>query len=1034
MADYERNVLSHYNIQSAFPDTWPTELDESEDEQPDEIGVRRSRSRYSALERSASDRRSALAGAQKLSDGRSNLVQKDEPDPLGAGASVLTSLRSRGLPVEQDPRLRNKFLLSSTQFSPALFLSQTHHDATTDDLINGLQFLSKSIDQKSASLKVLVETNFERFVRAKATIDNVYTEMRNQGADPNADRPSTPRHSRNISRQSGIHYRNFSGGSAAGMVPTPTPVSKNALRKETEYGVQGIRGPLLEVSQKAEDVWGPALSGKEREGSLKSIAQAVDKDRALYELGSNLRLAINQKDYEKAVQQYNSARSYSNQAKSLGERAMQSGQTLSDDQVHKILVTGRMWADVEEQVKGLKRDIWRHLSSTQSVLPLPGASQAEEHMELIGILLELGVDDNPIWVWLLSRWDYLKSKISAVVERSRIEIEILRRRLGSAERPSPDTTAFYIRQASKDNPDTFDTDQIVEFWNTITTYLTKLLSMSSGLLGEVVDFWDSAKSFIEGSKQKSLPTGFEGESRKHHRLSDAGVRDLTKGAIELSNMLREAVHSLFADAPAEDISSLFSPAPNSGTPSTPITGVAFSPTEGRLGRIDPENLPAPSPKRGEAWEDFAFWPPNSNSLSAVHYLGKILALLSTAAGEIAAISPVAQNSQAYEKVKGTLATARERCLRAVCEAWGKDAESCKSLEDWMRSPERGDQTKLPLYFEAFEKKILVGVQQVMYLSEGGSKPGAKDVITPPPSKLLQMVRTQFVNSIYKAVSGMMENAESTVCDTEDEWVLVTAIDAKANDDAVSSEPIHISNRNARLLLTLSNLKALRHEHVPQLVQLFESSFSVKLTDESKTIRDGFGQIDSKLFHSYTQPTIDKLIRTIKEGIGASDWAPSSGRPDQVRPYVYTSMMILVLVHTEVSTTVPTTSGSSSLLNEVLSYCLEKVSQALLDGFKERKPNMYTLPALMQATLDTEFIAQTMSQYSTTKAGEIQGQIYMELDKRSANDARARLQQELGEMRVVLKKLREQSRNSFGCFKRSRSEKDRGRPERKPTGT
>jgi exocyst complex component 2 len=95
--------------------------------------------------------------------------------------------------------------------------------------------------------------------------------------------------------------------------------------------------------------------------------------------------------------------------------------------------------------------------------------------------------------------------------------------------------------------------------------------------------------------------------------------------------------------------------------------------------------------------------------------------------------------------------------------------------------------------------------------------------------------------------------------------------------------------------------------------------------------------------------------------------------------------------------------------------------------------MYTLPALIQATLDTEFVAQTMSYYSTTKAGEIQGQIYMELDKRSDNKARAKLQQELGEMRIVLKRLREQSRTSFGCFKRPRSEKDgRGRVEKKAT--
>jgi exocyst complex component 2 len=142
-----------------------------------------------------------------------------------------------------------------------------------------------------------------------------------------------------------------------------------------------------------------------------------------------------------------------------------------------------------------------------------------------------------------------------------------------------------------------------------------------------------------------------------------------------------------------------------------------------------------------------------------------------------------------------------------------------------------------------------------------------------------------------------------------------------------------------------------------------------------------------------------------------------------------------MVHTEVSTTVSSTGANSPLLSEILSFLLENVSQALLDGFKERKPNSYTLPALMQATLDTEFIAQTMSQYATAKAGEIQGQIYTELDKRTTNEARQKLQQELGDMRVVLKRLREGSRNSFGCFKRQRpSDKDRGRPERKNVGS
>jgi exocyst complex component 2 len=1043
MSDFERSIVNHYNLSTPYPVEWPAELDESDEETVPgkDLNARKSKSRYSALERSASDRRSVIPGSQKTDDGRANLVQKDEPDPLGGMDSVVAVLKQRGLPVDEDTRLRNKFLLSSTTFSPGLFLSQTHSNASTQSLLQGLENLTRSIDQKSASLKVLVESNFERFVRAKATIDNVYTEMKNQGTEAETGLISPP-HSRHVSRSSG-HYRNFSSGSATGISQPAKPLpSKNALRKESEYGVQGIKTPLLEVSQKAEDVWGPALGGRQREARLKSIVEAVQREREIYELGAKLSKSIKQKDYEAIVEQYNLARNYSNDAKAVAEKAAGGRQALTDDQIHKILVTGRMWTDVETQVKALKRDIWRRLSNVQSVLPVSGAPQSEEHMELISVLLELGVDDNPIWVWLLSRYDYLKTKITGMSERSKVEIEILRRRLATSESTSPQITASFLRQAVKGNPSALDTDQVIEMWETNLTFLTKLLSISSGLLGEVINFWDSTQSFIDGQKQRALPTGFEGQSRKHHRLSEAGVRDLQNGAIDLINLIRETVFSLFADAPIEDISLLFSPLPPN-TPNTPLSAV-LSPGESRFGRIDPKSVPPPSPKRGEPWEDFAFWPPHSNSLSAVHYLSRLLNLVGTAASEMTALSPIKGGSHSYEKIKAMVGGARERCVRAVCDAWNKDAESCKNLEDWTRSPENRDQTKMPMHFVGFEKNILLGLQKILYFSEAQTKPGSTDVVTPPPSKLLQMVKTQFVTSVYKALSGMVENAEKPVKVDEDDWILVTSDMANTNGDNMANPPmasdaIDASSRNVRMLLTLSNLKALRIDLVPQLVTLFESSFSVKLTDESKTIRDVLGQIDARLFQSYTRPTISTLTKTIKDGINAPDWAPTSSSPTQVRPYVYTTMLTLVMVHTEVSTTVSTPSVTSSssggnntsaLLTEILSYLLEAISSALLEAFSTRKPEKYTLPALMQATLDTEFIAQTMSQYATSKASDTQSEIYQVLDKRTSNDARAKLQQELGEMRVTLKKLREGSKSSFGCFKRQRQ--DRGRPERKAT--
>ena len=215
-----------------------------------------------------------------------------------------------------------------------------------------------------------------------------------------------------------------------------------------------------------------------------------------------------------------------------------------------------------------------------------------------------------------------------------------------------------------------------------------------------------------------------------------------------------------------------------------------------------------------------------------------------------------------------------------------------------------------------------------------------------------------------------------------------------------------------MLLTLSNLQALRSDVVPNLTTQFENAFSVKLTDEAKTIRDVLGQIDARLFQSYTRSASDNIRRIIQNGISSPNWAPPSHqKPREVRPYVYDALLSLVLVHTQVSTT------ASSLTSQVLSFLLEQTSRELLEAFKARQT--YTLSSLMQATLDVEFVAQTLSQYTTDRASEMQSQIYQELDKGTDNESRQRLQSELPEMRAVLKRLREGSRSEFACFKKVR---------------
>lgn len=783
-ADKERELLNKYHLTSLYPSEWPHQQDDDEsdtesDEEAASNGMptrqqtnassnsRRSVSNtYKNIDRHAS-LRSSLSGTQKTASGEDSLVQKDEADPLGMSASVAARLRSRGLPVEDNVKLRNRFMLSSTSFSPQMFLSQVHQDASTEELLQGLDFLSRSIEQKSASLKVLVESNFEKFVRAKATIDNVYTEMRTQGAEtPEGSRPTTATrgpHSRQASRG---HFRNSSNPFSPTNKPLPSDKKKNALTKESEYGVQGIKMPLLELAIKAEEVWGPALGGRDKEEGLKNILNSLDQHREIFSLSASVYEAMRKNDYDTIISDWKKAKKYADEARGAAEYAQESNVSLSDGDVYQIILTARMWHDVSAQIETYKRDVWKRLKTSHGRRPAAVAEETdkETHMELIGILLQLGVDENPIWHWLNSRYLYLKDRIARSFERVRIEIEIQRRQLANNPNTNSRNLAKYLRSAAdagtvrvmRDGNKDIDAPNVIAFWEKVQASLTALLSVSTGLLGEVVEFWETAQSFIDNKAQRAFPTAVFASGMEHLELEPDDVANLRSGAQELVTLFRESTFAFFSDPPVDDLSDLYSP-----IPPTPITpGSANTPTASRNFSFDPNNVPSPSVKKGDAWEKYAFWPPCGNSLSGAHYLGRIMVLVGSAASELANLSVVNSMRSGSESLKTLVGAARERCVSAVSAAWVPDAERCRYMELWQRHPDRRDLTTMPGTFIAFEEKVLSGMQKIAYISEAVSVGGkGGDVVVPPSAKLLQTIRGGFVTSLYKALSGMVENAE-----------------------------------------------------------------------------------------------------------------------------------------------------------------------------------------------------------------------------------------------------------------------------------
>lgn len=112
-SEYERTILDFYQLPTPYPNEWPAEKNQSDasDDEGDikdekKAKLQRRKSRYQALERAVSDRRSTIPGAQSEKGGVGNIVQRDEPDPLGTTDSVVRTLRQLGVPIQDDPRLR----------------------------------------------------------------------------------------------------------------------------------------------------------------------------------------------------------------------------------------------------------------------------------------------------------------------------------------------------------------------------------------------------------------------------------------------------------------------------------------------------------------------------------------------------------------------------------------------------------------------------------------------------------------------------------------------------------------------------------------------------------------------------------------------------------------------------------------------------------------------------------------------------------------------------------------------------------------
>ncbi|KAG9296285.1 hypothetical protein G9A89_014877 [Geosiphon pyriformis] len=268
---------------------------------------------------------------------------------------------------------------------------------------------------------------------------------------------------------------------------------------------------------------------------------------------------------------------------------------------------------------------------------------------------------------------------------------------------------------------------------------------------------------------------------------------------------------------------------------------------------------------------------------------------------------------------------------------------------------------------------------------------------------LYKIKGAFLDSLYAYLDGLVHLAFS-------EYSPLEPIDRESFEFIYRSK-IDPTKMDSRILLTISNLANLKQLLIPRIVTQFENALRCSLSEDTNTLNGIVDQLDGILFDDYIKRKTTIVRDIVEKGIldGGIDWYNIS-KPTEVHSFVYEALLSLVLVHAEVGDI------AKDLVNRTLSCLLENMAQHCLETF--RKVTKFGMGGMLQATLEIEFMHQTLSQYVTPKAQEILQAIYTTIEQSyDPSQGSGNLKSELSSVKKLLIESRKSTSLQFLCFKK-----------------
>eukprot|EP00158_Paraphelidium_tribonemae_P009698 Partr_v1_DN28932_c1_g1_i6_m24812 putative Exocyst complex component len=422
------------------------------------------------------------ATANPLSPAQSPSVDKPAPidghnyyddnsvDPLGIKESLGSKHMLSSNPKGFQKRAKNSILLTSRDFDAKKFLVETHRNTPYADLHSGYNNLVNLVDKRNATLKMLVKSNFDRFVGAKATVDSIYRELKvkNLGSE-------------------GFGTYQFQ-------------VAMNAALKTAESLFQ----PILERRLKAD--------------RIRSTAHLLDRYKSFFNLPTMLEDSFRKNLFEQAVRDYRKGRSVLNAARSQAMKAEKSPDSQLRVWIGLLKVFERVWEEAERTVSAFRSKIFSFLEDMTLSM--------DQHERYMIYLMDLDSPTEPAVHFIVARHDWIiKSLDRAYASHSKMILELSRKyqALSAAEARGADqlandtedentiamrkhamACARFRKSLNSRSVHEFETffcnDIDVMTWKTLVQLV---LTFTTTITQSFPDFWILCKHFIEGKYERS---------------------------------------------------------------------------------------------------------------------------------------------------------------------------------------------------------------------------------------------------------------------------------------------------------------------------------------------------------------------------------------------------------------------------------------------------------------------------------------------------------------------------------------------------